>query len=363
MAYIKQLDSLRAIAIFFVLCHHWLPEDNVLHELSSYVSAPNIFFTISGFLITLILLKDRKKAEDLETGKTKVFTDFFLKRSLRIFPAYYLTILAAYLIKPDSVPDYSSYLNFTANFEIYGNRSWAELGHLWSMSVEQQFYLFWPLLMLFMPERFLLHTILSFILLGMVCQNIIPRDDFSGVLPQTCFDALGIGALLAWVVLFRNPLLPRFYRVLRLLGIISMALVAGQAIWGYSDLYVHNRTLIAVIVAWLMAYFILEGNAGKGSLGLLFNNRALFLIGKMSYGIYLYHLTLFYHIHGTLGRVNRFVPLPRAIKDTPYFYIFESLVVLFAIAWLSWRFYEMPITKLKVYLRRETPAKAASQMA
>src|SRR5687768_5978126 len=166
MNYIKQLDALRAIAIFFVLCNHWLLEGNILNTISKIVSAPDIFFTISGFLITLILLKERKKTEGQGIRRTEVFLAFFLKRSLRIFPAYYLTILLTFLLKPGAVPSYNSYLNFTANFEIFNNQEWGLLAHLWSMSVEQQFYIIWPFLILFLPQRWLLPTISLFIIIG-----------------------------------------------------------------------------------------------------------------------------------------------------------------------------------------------------
>lgn len=351
MTYIKQLDSLRAIAIFFVLCNHWLPKGNLLYEVSEVIAAPNIFFTISGFLITMILLKDREKAELEGISKTTVFLDFTIKRSLRILPAYYLTIFITYVLKPDAVTDYSSYLNFTANFEIYNNQSWGNLAHLWSMSVEQQFYLIWPLLLLSVPKRFLLHTIISFILIGIFSQNIVAENEFLGVLPQTCFDALGIGSLLSWVVLHRNSLLVRYYKVLRLLGITSVALVISQGIWGDFQWFIHGRTLMAVVVAWLIAHFLLGRSEGKSSFSLIFNNKALFLIGKISYGIYLYHLTLFYHIHTVLKVFNEFIPLPQSIVETSYFYIFESLIVLFALALLSWRFYELPLSNMKRYLK------------
>ncbi|RNI31617.1 acyltransferase family protein [Rufibacter latericius] len=362
MGYIKQLDSLRAIAIFFVLCNHWLPEGNVLQSFSRVISAPDIFFTISGFLITMILLKDRRKAEANQTSKALAFKDFFLKRSLRIFPAYYLTILVTYVLKPHAVSNYSSYLSFTANFDMYAQKYWGNLTHLWSMSVEQQFYLFWPLLILFTPRRFLPYTILLFISIGIISQNTIPNREFLWVLPQTCFDALGIGALLAWVVVEKNSAFPWFHVALRFLGILSILVIAGQYIWGEIPV-IHHRTLVSIIIAWLIAFFISEGNESANRVNLLFQNKALLLIGKMSYGIYLYHLTLYLQSRRPLGILNQSLPLPQFIRENHYLFVAENLILLFALAWLSWKFFELPVSNLKRHLKKEKTISVVRQTA
>jgi peptidoglycan/LPS O-acetylase OafA/YrhL len=363
MNYIKQLDALRAIAIFFVLCNHWLLEGNIFNKISKIVSAPDIFFTISGFLITLILLKERKKTESQGINRTEVYFVFFFKRSLRILPAYYLTILLTFLFKPDLVPSYSSYLNFTANFEIFNNQEWGPLAHLWSMSVEQQFYIIWPLLIIFLPKRWLLPTIGLFIVIGIASQHIITDKEFGGVLPQTCFDALGIGALLAWVITFKNHLFNTFYQVLRILAIISVVVIISQIIWGNFLVIINHRTLVAVIVTWLMAGFILEGNGGKSYWGLIFKNRALLLIGKMSYGIYLYHSTLFLQLFEIIKWFNGLLPIPHVIQVNQYLFFLENFFILFCIAWLSWRFYELPISKLKRLFEKRKVSRPIAQAA
>ena len=363
MNYIKQLDALRAIAIFFVLCNHWLLEGNILNKISKIVSAPDIFFTISGFLITLILLKERKKTEGQGIRRTEVFLAFFLKRSLRILPAYYLTILLTFLLKPGAVPNYNSYLNFTANFEIFNNQEWGPLAHLWSMSVEQQFYIIWPFLILFLPQRWLLPTISLFIIIGIASQHIITDKEFGGVLPQTCFDALGIGALLAWVIIFKNHLFPTFYQVIRVLAIISLVVISSQTIGENFLVFIYHRTLVAVIVTWLMASFILEGNEGKSYWGLIFKNRVLLLIGKMSYGIYLYHSTLFLQLFESIKWFNRLLPFPHVIQVNQYLFFLENFFILFCLAWLSWQFYELPISNLKRLFEKRKVSRSIPQPA
>src|SRR4051812_36933857 len=93
MKYIKQLDSLRAIAALLVVIWHWLPNSRHLNALNNGSIGVNIFFVLSGFLITTILLKNRSDAENLHRNKLLVFKNFYVRRALRIFPIYYLTIL------------------------------------------------------------------------------------------------------------------------------------------------------------------------------------------------------------------------------------------------------------------------------
>lgn len=350
MVYIKQLDALRAVAIFFVLCNHWFQEGRMFYKISTIVSAPDIFFTISGFLITAILLNDRIKAEASGDSKGTVLKHFYLKRILRIFPAYYLTIFITWLADHRSVPNYSSYLTFTANFDMYKNEYWGSMAHLWSMSVDQQFYLCWPFVILFVPKKILPYSILLFIITGILSQHLNVNKEFLFLLPQTCLDALGLGALLAWVVVLKNKFLPGFFKILSCLCILSLLFIVLEIYSKYS-FYLHHRTLIAIIISWVIAYFIRHQNDQKNYFIMAFNKKPLLLAGKISYGIYLYHVVLFTYCYKLLDPLNTFLSFPSFLKTNQYFLIAENLVVVIAIAWLSWKFLELPISNLKRYFK------------
>lgn len=92
MNYIKQLDSVRAIAVLLVIITHWFPETNQLNIYTSVFNGVDIFFVLSGFLITRILLQNRLEAESSVVTKSTVVKNFFVRRILRIFPIYYLLI-------------------------------------------------------------------------------------------------------------------------------------------------------------------------------------------------------------------------------------------------------------------------------
>ncbi|QUS39076.1 acyltransferase [Tardiphaga alba] len=151
-------DGFRGIGVVVVIFSHCPPvlESGVYNALLhvnmasrvGYV-ALDIFFVISGFFITRLLLRERAK-----TGRIS-FKDFYMRRALRIFPVYYLTILACYFIFNFNTADTISLLTYTFNFYHPLHPVPNPLEHTWSLSVEEQFYFFWPLLILLVPPRWL----------------------------------------------------------------------------------------------------------------------------------------------------------------------------------------------------------------
>src|SRR5882757_5446501 len=149
MKYVKSLDTLRAFAVIFVLIGHWeLPIKfgltgqrlfaGLLPEPSFGV---NLFFVLSGFLITGILLDARASGE----SKLRIMRSFVARRTLRIFPIYYLAVFVLVLL---GYPFIKEHL-------VYKEASWNPWVHTWSLSVEEQFYLFWPWIILYVNQRYL----------------------------------------------------------------------------------------------------------------------------------------------------------------------------------------------------------------
>ena len=144
--YIPQLDTIRAIAVLLVIIHHWLPQDSVLNIVPNGPLGVNIFFVLSGFLITGILLREKDKAEVLKQKKKTIFRNFYIRRSLRIFPIYYLFLFVLWVIHDPSVQSDGTYFyTYTSNYLFYSQEFFpARTAHLWSLGVEEQFYLLWP---------------------------------------------------------------------------------------------------------------------------------------------------------------------------------------------------------------------------
>lgn len=350
MKYIKQLDTIRAFAILSVITTHWSPESSIFYNISSTISAPFIFFTISGFLITRILLAERLAAEALNHSKIKVFRNFFIRRALRIFPAYYLLIIVVYLLSNEPISTYFPYLTYTTNIHQSITGTWGTLPHLWTMAVEEQFYLLWPLIILFVPKKHLLHCILLFILAGIISRILLPDNDFILTLPFTCLDALGLGALLSWIDFFRPDKLPRIFKVVTYLGSASICLLVVQILYNH-HLYSLNRTLVSIVTVWIITFFLTRQESLNTAGDFLWSNTGLTLIGKISYGMFLYHIPLLAHSDRLFGKFHSLLNLPDYLIRNPHFYVLENFILLVCLSYVSWKFFELPISNFKRYFK------------
>ncbi|QIL78265.1 MULTISPECIES: acyltransferase family protein [Hymenobacter] len=358
MRYIAQLDALRALAILFVLINHTVPKSHPLFTLSDKVSGPDIFFTLSGFLITALLLKDREAVALQRLTKFRVFLHFFVKRALRLYPAYVLLVGLDFFLRGLPAASYGPYVSFTSNLVIYQQQDWGPLAHLWTMAVEQQFYLLWPFVLLLLPRPWLPYAIAFFVSVGLYSQHAVPATDFSHVLPHTCLDALGLGALLAWVVLEKPQYLPQLYRGLCGLAFASIALMVAPSAFGFAP-PLPQRTLVAVLVVWLISYFVVRGEKEGGMVNAVLTTKPLLVIGKLSYGIYLYHLTVLSCAYPVLDRLNRYLPF---YESSAYgYWLVESLLLIGAVAWGSWNYVERPLqARSKHWLRKKTTSPTRS---
>jgi len=358
MNYIKQLDSVRAIAVFLVIIWHWIPRNSLIENLHLGPFGVNIFFVLSGFLITRILLFNRKRAEASTTSKTKVLKHFYSRRMLRIFPVYYLTILLAIVLNQwlslgVTTNEILSNLTYTSNFFIYSTKAWPLSSlHFWSLAVEEQFYLAWPLFILFCPKKYLLHVILLSIVAGFGSQLYFTNYEFGHLPTITCLDCFGMGGLLAFITLYHPNFLKKVYKVLTLLTVISIALLL--ICWKLSLYVSYLRFIHSIISCCIISHILLHRNQ-KSLLITLLNNRILIKIGKVSYGIYLYHMLYVYVANNLWYQYVFDYYLPYINKEyEPWIFLSVNFSILYVIALLSWKFIEKPFLALKPTYRFET---------
>ncbi|HET7897945.1 MAG TPA: acyltransferase, partial [Flavisolibacter sp.] len=315
----------------------------------------DIFFVLSGFLITRILLENRKEAETLGTSKLQITRNFYIRRFLRIFPIYYAYILVLFILGPktgthirESAP---YFLTYTANFYFLQHKWEGMLSHLWSQSVEEQIYLLWPWLMLFLRRTFVLPVILSAIGIGAVCQYF-----YSDIATICCFDGFGLGALLAWACVYRPDWLTRFYKPSLVLAAICCVFQALRLLPGGGINLVPSRILTSLCTCAVILSILL----GKGKDAVLsryiLNNPVLIFIGKISYGIYLYHLAVYIFFAKPLNWINERL-FAQFFTDFFYLQIAEYSCILLGVSYASWRLIEQPILRLKKnYTYRNQPA-------
>jgi peptidoglycan/LPS O-acetylase OafA/YrhL len=297
---LSQLDGLRGVAILFVMWHHfglhlpgWLDWGPV---------APNIFFLLSGYLITRSLFK----MHDRPTNG-QIF-HYHARRLTRLLPALYVMLGVGFLIGLSEFREgFVWHALFASNFQMIANDDWSGYAsHLWSLSVQEQFYLFWPLL-LFLPVRFLPATMV-FIFLGAAlfrawCLQAGTTEMFRWLMLPSSLDAFAAGGLIAWLIKWKKgPLLTGNWR--------WPALLLALACWFYArnlrGLYGTNAPELAFIdtfettfFAWMLIELL---EFPKSILSRAFSSPWLGQIGRISYGLYIWHMLVFLAITPHLDR-------------------------------------------------------------
>ena len=157
-----------------------------------------------------------------------------------------------------------------------------------------------------------------------------------------------MGALLAWIVNDRPLMLEKAYRFIRAAGIASIIILLLFIVTGIP--FVLKRTLVSVLAAWLIAAVMYRDKLGTANRMLLLNSKALSFVGKISFGLYLFHpLVPVYTKEPLDWLINS--RLPASLDSYQVFFLVaENLVILILLAWLLWRFIEKPFVSLKRYL-------------
>lgn len=356
--YLVQLDGLRFIAVTLVMIDHWLGQAN--HLPLGYFGV-NLFFVLSGFLITRILINSKQRDTELGRGHGHSLKTFFIRRNLRIWPVYYLTIFVLALVKFQGVRlAFWWLITYTTNFWIVIHQNWlGAIDHLWSLAVEEQYYIFFPFLILFAPERHFLRILWTLIGLSFVLRVILFVTNapwmIQFVMMPTCLDAFGLGGVLSWLIIYRRELFDKLFRSdwlligSFLLYVIHLFLMMQSDTPRniYSD--VTDRFVTSVFCAALIGRAVLGfGQPGKW----LLENPVSRYMGQISYGLYLFHNLVFnwYHTQPnfiTLRAWRRAVSIVPFLEATPIFQLMYFFTLTVALAALSWHFIEKPINSLK----------------
>ncbi|MBV6394939.1 MAG: O-acetyltransferase OatA [Anaerolineales bacterium] len=361
---IPGLDGLRAIAILLVF---------FLHADYVYIGwvGVQLFFVLSGFLITDILLRMKES----ESGRD-FFKKFYGRRFLRIFPLYYfylalMLVVAALFIEADYRANYMELFQKQAPYAfvyVYNlfNASAAYtgesrlIGHLWSLSTEEQFYIFWPLVLFLAPKKHLKKLFLAAALFGPLFRLGVTAlfryaspsflYDNMGVviyvLPFSQVDAFALGALITQLNFPKAK--QQFFILLALLPVIGLAVQVHstggldtisafgflfplkydlQQVWGYFYLNYLFALLIQLVVREKMFLRPLD-------------TRVMRYIGKISYGLYVYHYAVIWFV----SRIRDFgITEPTAKPLT----LLLSAALTFLLAHLSYKYFEKPILDLK----------------
>lgn len=367
LRYMAQLDALRAFAVGLVLLYHfWRPARQSVHFGGIGV---RIFFVLSGFLITGILLHSRRQVDGREMGAGPAIRRFYIRRILRIFPLYYLALVIAWFGKVSGARDgiawhasYLSNLYFFLENAAHPGQWGGHVAHLWSLAVEEQFYLLWPWVILFVPPLWLPRIALGMVVAGPVFRAVVlaaTGNDLASILTPGCVDSLGLGAYLAMTAAPEFQGHPQVRQVgVPVLWAGVLLFAVHQAAGGFEGASVFRVAIFDLAVALSAAWLI--GRAAQGMGGLasrVLEFAPLRYIGTISYGIYVYHLMLpdlFSRVVRRLGYPDLLAPL--GDQTLPYLAFYSAASV--AVAGISWHVFEGPINRLKDRLATSREARA-----
>lgn len=362
------LDGVRGLAILLVMLFHMTvmePQTEAQKLFFDVMSAGwvgvELFFVLSGMLITGILLDTKEHAG--------YFCNFYARRVLRIFPLYYALLVFSFYILPyfphpklanfSRVTEYEIwYWLFLSNFSsaIVGGPRHGILDVTWSLAIEEQFYLVWPFLVLFLGKRRLAVTAVALFFASLVGRVVALHFD---VPPWTIYvvtparlDGLCAGALVAIALrTFRldDPRLIRGAWSGFLGGAAATSVIAcfeKGLPWDGRLVETAGFSAFAIMCAGLIALTVVESNAG-GVVDRVMRLGWLKLLGLYSYALYLFHLPLRALVRDTILNSASFPTFPGGAFVAQGVFYLLAISISFAVAWLSYRYFERPFLGLK----------------
>ncbi|HEY6808704.1 MAG TPA: acyltransferase [Myxococcales bacterium] len=333
--YFPALDGLRCLSIVAVIGFHALGADDPF--LGRGAVGVELFFVISGFLITTLLLRERERNGSIS------LPNFYVRRALRIFPLYY-AVLAVYVVMVAVIEPHSAaglqfrrnlpaFLSYTSNWFVELDGPRVIFYFAWSLATEEQFYLFWPWVVRFARRRLTPPiTMAAMLVFDQAMQILIARGviDFGSVgnrIATSIATPISLGCILAYALHWKESFRPAS----RLLGhrlslpVALVAMLAAAAVRATPDLVLH-LTMTATVGA-----ACIRPDPGWN---VLLRNRVATYLGTISYGMYLLHMIALNAAWRVVGR-----------RPWPGFVAGLALTILAAAA--SHQFFEKPFLRLK----------------
>jgi peptidoglycan/LPS O-acetylase OafA/YrhL len=320
-----------------------------------------LFFVVSGFLITGILLDAKPRPY--------FFSNFYVRRTLRIFPPYYATLAVLLWVLPHvlgipaevrPVMDKQGWLwSYTSNIAllVYGGWSfgggWLHLDHMWSLAVEEQFYLVWPLVVFLVDTRWLTRISIATVVLSPFLRLAMFK---SGLSPEGIYaftpcrlDALAMGALLA--IFVRHPAseihTSRLLRILLATGCVGLipviALSRGLRLDSGFVQFAGFSALGLLFSGVVLAAYVATP---ESRVGRFLSSAPMVFLGRYSYGIYLFHLPLRPAVTAILP-IDRLVAMTGSVPIADLIYSALDLAMATALAYVSWHVLEKHFLALK----------------
>jgi peptidoglycan/LPS O-acetylase OafA/YrhL len=365
--YMAQLDALRFFAVMgVIIVHNWQPSPHtvIVGQVDWGELGVRLFFVLSGFLITGILIGGRELGKRDPRRRLFFIRQFYIRRFLRIFPIYYVVLIALIVAGVGGVRQIWPWLfSYTTNIYVWHYLAFPyAVPHFWTLAVEEQFYLVWPWAMLFLPRRWLVPFLVSMCCLGpawrLYASFHYSPNDWGPAFTFTLgvVDFLAIGAVLA-LAAHADRSRKNLQRVLRLVVLPIGAVIYVSLFWVNRSVDHHvplslEDTGAALVFCWLI------GSASRGfagPFGRLLEWRPIVYLGKISYGIYIFHLLV------PLAFARAAPHLGVTYENSGFVNFITTSLVTFGVAALSWQVFEGPINGLKRHFRYESATDVVPQ--
>jgi peptidoglycan/LPS O-acetylase OafA/YrhL len=300
LTYYKYLDSLRGIAALMVVIFHFFVSPNVkyLTNLDFFKKITNVghhgvslFFVLSGFVITRILINDR--------ANNNFFSNFYWKRILRIFPLYYTYLIFSYYLVPlffnENITDFRLqlpyYLYYQNLFEVI-KFDYIGPGHYWTLMIEEHFYMFWPLFIYFVKPNNLIKYIVFYFLIILLVKYFMLSNGFEiNHFTLTRVDQLMFGAILSILefkgFFYKKKALICFF----LIGISLIPISLSISYLSKQYIYIQDITknsLLGLLFFSILGIFIIVELKYKSSINMI--GKIFQYLGKISFGVYIWHM-------------------------------------------------------------------------
>lgn len=338
---IPELDGIRGLAIALVIGYHCF-------KLAIGWVGVDLFFVLSGFLITGILLDTKDNQH--------YYKNFWARRVLRIFPLYYavliLILLPAILFKINTIDEpsitywfYAQNWKFTFDGNFHAGKG--TLNHFWSLAIEEQFYLIFPIIIKLFKPKALFATIISFIAIAIVLRFYLFYNDNIGYYLFTFsrIDSLLIGAALAYLIRNNKELIIKYIHFVFIFSLSIIILIMYNGSW--QDSYKHfgtfGYTIVALFFATLIIYSI--STFKHNPLKKIFNNNILKYLGKIAYGLYVFHFIFYVLFKPALEKL--FFDLTESEIISKMIGSIVVLILTLITSYISYHFFEKRFLKMK----------------
>ncbi|KJS07062.1 MAG: acyltransferase [Flavobacteriales bacterium BRH_c54] len=361
--YFENLDGLRFfsfLSVFFF--HSFHTNSDYLKSLPIYDFIKfdvfgegnlgvNFFFVLSGFLITYLLIKEKKINAQINIKL------FLIRRVLRIWPLFFFCVGFGFLIFPQiklifgQTPNETAnpiyYLTFLNNFDFIRNGppDSSVLGILWSIAIEEQFYLIWPLILFVFPIKKFWIPFSLIILLSLLFRAF--NDDYllHELHTLSCIGDMAVGAFGAWLILEFNSFklkiqqLNKMYIAFIYIFTIIVYFFRSELLYSSFEIRIFERLIVSII----FLFVILEQNYAQNSFYKLSNLKYISKLGKITYGLYCLHFI------GILISINltKMFSFNTSLWQVLLLETSLALIITIVISKISYRYLESPFLRLK----------------